>query len=97
MITHPAGFNGARPSHPGRGGPPIRSTSVDSGMGPNPNAGRPFPPQHRNNAPYSLLQQQQQQGMMGTHTGMANQAAMANPGQAGKPKDTVVIFIQYKR
>lgn len=53
-------------------------------MGPNPNAGRPFPPQHRNNTPYSLLQQQQQQqGMMGTHTGMANQAAMANPGQAG--------------
>lgn len=55
-------------------------------MGPNINAGRPFPPQHRNNAtPYSLLQQQQQQqqGMMGTHAGMANQAAMANPGQAG--------------
>lgn len=52
----------------------------------NPNAvsGRPFPPQHRNNAPYSLLQQQQQ-GMMGTHTGLANQVAMASPGQPGHP------------
>ncbi|XP_070701171.1 nuclear receptor coactivator 2-like [Pempheris klunzingeri] len=79
-IGPATGFNGARPGQPGRGAPPVRSTSLDSGMGPNPNAGRPFPPQHRNNGPYSLLQQQQQQGMMGTHAGMANQAAMANPG-----------------
>ncbi|XP_035526242.1 nuclear receptor coactivator 2-like isoform X2 [Morone saxatilis] len=76
----PAGFNSARPGQPGRGAPPARSASLDGSMGPNPNAGRPFPPQHRNNGPYSLLQQQQQQGMMGTHAGMANQAAMANPG-----------------
>lgn len=81
VFFFPAGFNGARPGQPGRGAPPVRSTSLDSSMGPNPNAGRPFPPQHRNNGPYSLLQQQQQQGMMGTHPGMANQAAMANPGQ----------------
>ncbi|XP_070774696.1 nuclear receptor coactivator 2-like [Enoplosus armatus] len=79
-ISPATGFNGARPGQPGRGAPPVRSTSLDSSMGPNPNAGRPFPPQHRNNGPYSLLQQQQQQGMMGTHAGMANQAAMVNPG-----------------
>lgn len=83
LIFPSAGFNGARPGQPGRGAPPVRSASLESSMGPNPNAGRPFPPQHRNNNPY-LLQQQQQQGMMGTHTGMTNQAAMANPGQAGK-------------
>lgn len=90
-ITHkinknfflPAGFNGARPGQPGRGAAPVRSTSLDGSMGPNPNAGRPFPPQHRNNGPYSILQQQQQ-GMMGSHAGMANQAAMANPGQTGE-------------
>ncbi|CAJ1072991.1 nuclear receptor coactivator 2-like isoform X1 [Xyrichtys novacula] len=77
----PAGFNSARPGQPGRAPPPVRSASLDGSMGPNPNTGRPFPPQHRTNAPYSLLQhQQQQQGMMGTHTGMANQAGMANPG-----------------
>uniref|UniRef100_A0A671Z1R2 Nuclear receptor coactivator 2 n=1 Tax=Sparus aurata TaxID=8175 RepID=A0A671Z1R2_SPAAU len=70
------GFNSARPGQPGRGAPPVRSASLDGSMGPNPNAARPFPPQHRNNNPYSLLQQQQ--SMMGTHAGMANQAAMAN-------------------
>ncbi|XP_028448805.1 nuclear receptor coactivator 2 isoform X4 [Perca flavescens] len=83
-INPATGLNGARPGQPGRGAPPVRSTSLDSSMGPNPNTGRPFPPQHRNNGPYSLLQQQQpqqqQQGMMGTHAGMAKQAAMANPG-----------------
>nr|XP_020468110.1 nuclear receptor coactivator 2-like [Monopterus albus] len=73
----PLGFNGARLGQPGRGAPPVRTMSLDSTMVPNPNATRPFPPQHRNNSPYSLLQQQ---GMMGTHAGMANQAAMVNPG-----------------
>ncbi|KAF7648318.1 hypothetical protein LDENG_00158640 [Lucifuga dentata] len=71
-------FNGSRPGPPGRGAPPVRSTSLDSSMGLNPNATRPLPPQHRNN--FSLLQQQQQQGMMGSHTGMNSQAAMANAG-----------------
>ncbi|XP_028283353.1 nuclear receptor coactivator 2-like isoform X2 [Parambassis ranga] len=74
----PASFNGARPGHPGQAAPPIRTMSLDGSMGPSPNATRPFPPQHRHNGPYALMQQQQQQGMMGTHTGMANQAAMAN-------------------
>uniref|UniRef100_UPI0037E8871D nuclear receptor coactivator 2-like n=1 Tax=Semicossyphus pulcher TaxID=241346 RepID=UPI0037E8871D len=75
------GFNVARPGQPGRAAPPVRSTSLDGSIGPSPNAGRPFPPQHRNNSPYSLLQQQQQQqSMMGTHAGMANQAGVANPG-----------------
>ncbi|XP_026230550.1 nuclear receptor coactivator 2-like isoform X2 [Anabas testudineus] len=75
----PAGFNGVRPGQPGRGAPPVRSMSLDSSMVPSPT--RPFPSQHRNNSPYSLLQQQQQQqGMMGTHAGMTNPTAMANPG-----------------
>nr|XP_046264837.1 nuclear receptor coactivator 2-like isoform X2 [Scatophagus argus] len=73
----PASFSGARPGQPGRGAPPVRTTSLDSSMAPNSSAGRPFPPQHRSNGPYSLLQQQQQ-GMMGAHA-MANQAAMASP------------------
>ncbi|XP_067462780.1 nuclear receptor coactivator 2-like isoform X2 [Thunnus thynnus] len=73
----PAGFNGVRPNQPVRGAP-VRSMSLDGSMGPNPNAARPFPPQHRNNSPYPLLQQHQ--SMMGTHTSMANQAAMANAG-----------------
>ncbi|XP_078143655.1 nuclear receptor coactivator 2-like [Centroberyx gerrardi] len=76
----PAHFNGARLVHPGRGAPPARSVSLDGSLGPNPNTARPFPPQHRHNGPYSLLQQQQQQGMMGTHGGMPSQAAMANAG-----------------
>lgn len=58
----------------------MRIASLDSSVGPN--GSRPFPPQHRNNGPYSLLQQ----GMMGTHAGMANQAAMANAGQEGEDK-----------
>lgn len=94
LVFLPAGFNGPRPGQPGRGGLPGRSMSLDNNMGPNPNpnATRPFPPQHRNNAPYSLLQQQpQQQGMMGSHAGMANQAAMANAGKTGKEIEMVTF------
>ncbi|KAM4604782.1 LOW QUALITY PROTEIN: nuclear receptor coactivator 2-like [Polymixia lowei] len=72
----PAHFNGARLTQPARGVPPARTVSLESSMGPG--AARHLPPQHRNNGPYSLLQQQQ--GMMGTHGGVANQAAMANAG-----------------
>lgn len=82
-IGPATGFNGPRPSHPVQGGPPIRSMSLDSSMGPSPHTNRPFPPQHRNSSPYHLMQQQQQQGMMGPHVGMANQAAMANTGMRG--------------
>ncbi|KAM4728624.1 nuclear receptor coactivator 2-like isoform 3-T6 [Anableps anableps] len=71
-----ASFNGVRPGQPGQGAPPGRSMSLDSSMGSSPT--RPFPPQHRNNGPYSL----QQQGMMGVHTSM-NQAAAANTGLRG--------------
>ncbi|XP_060899494.1 nuclear receptor coactivator 2-like isoform X2 [Labrus mixtus] len=78
-----ASFNGARPGQPGRGAPPVRSASLDGSIGPNPNAGRPFPPQHRNNAPYSLLQHQQQQGMMGAHAGMANPGMLSNGSMRG--------------
>uniref|UniRef100_A0A667YHB7 Nuclear receptor coactivator n=1 Tax=Myripristis murdjan TaxID=586833 RepID=A0A667YHB7_9TELE len=78
----PADLNGVRLGHPGRGGPPVRSVSLDGTLGPNHAAARPFTQQHRSSGPYSLLQQQQQQqhGMMGSHGGMANQAAMANAG-----------------
>ncbi|XP_037315050.2 nuclear receptor coactivator 2-like isoform X2 [Pungitius pungitius] len=69
-----AGFNSARPGQPGRGPAPVRMASLDGGVGPN--GSRPFPPQHRNNGPYSLMQQ----GMMGNNAGMANQAGMANAG-----------------
>lgn len=64
-----------------------------------PGAARPFPPQHRNNGPYSLMQQQQQQhqGMMGTHTGMVNQAAMANTGKAEENTDTTFLFNHKKQ
>lgn len=72
----PAGFNGARPDHPGQGAPPVRSMSLDSSMGSSPT--RPFPHHHRNNGPYSLLQQQ---GMMGTHPGMTSQAGVVNAGK----------------
>uniref|UniRef100_A0A3B5RC01 Nuclear receptor coactivator 2 n=1 Tax=Xiphophorus maculatus TaxID=8083 RepID=A0A3B5RC01_XIPMA len=72
-IGAAASFNGVRPGQAGQGAPPGRSMSLDSSMGSSPT--RPFPPQHRNNGPYSL----QQQGMMGTHTSM-NQAAVTNTG-----------------
>uniref|UniRef100_A0A3Q3M7M6 Nuclear receptor coactivator 2 n=1 Tax=Mastacembelus armatus TaxID=205130 RepID=A0A3Q3M7M6_9TELE len=85
-LVFPAGFNNARLGQPGRGPPAVRSMSMESSVVPNPSPTRPFPPQHRNSGPYSLpqQQQQQQQGMMGAHTGMANQAAMPNPGQSEK-------------
>ncbi|XP_053186784.1 nuclear receptor coactivator 2-like [Scomber japonicus] len=78
----PAGFNGARPNQPIRAAPPVRSMSLDGGMGPNHNAARPFPPQHRNNSPYTLMQQHQ--SMMGNHACMPNQAAMANAGMMSR-------------
>lgn len=70
-----AGFNGARAEQ--QGAPPVRSLSLDSSMGTSPT--RPFPPHHRHNAPYTLLQQQ---GMMGTHPNLANQAGAANTGRS---------------
>ncbi|KAK2822840.1 hypothetical protein Q5P01_022905 [Channa striata] len=74
----PAGFAAVRAAQPSRGAPPVRSMSLEGGMVPSPT--RPFPsPQHRTTGPYNLLQQQQQQGMMGTHAGMVNQAAVTNP------------------
>lgn len=35
----------------------------------------------RATSPYTVMQQQQQQGMVGNHTMMANQAAMVNTGE----------------
>ncbi|XP_072220767.1 nuclear receptor coactivator 2-like isoform X3 [Leuresthes tenuis] len=74
----PASFNGARPV---QGAPPVRSMSLDGSLGPSP--ARPFPPQHRNSSPYTFLQQQQQQSMMGTHSSMTSKAPMANTGIRG--------------
>ncbi|XP_017285058.1 nuclear receptor coactivator 2 isoform X2 [Kryptolebias marmoratus] len=73
----PASFNSARAEQPCQGAPPVRSMTLDSSMGTSPT--RPFPPQHRNNGPYLL----QQQGMMGTHPAMTNQAGVANTGIRG--------------
>uniref|UniRef100_A0A1A8F558 Nuclear receptor coactivator n=1 Tax=Nothobranchius korthausae TaxID=1143690 RepID=A0A1A8F558_9TELE len=72
----PASFNGARLEQPSQGAPPVRSMSLDGSMGTS--LTRSLPPQHRNKAPYSLLQQQQ--GMMGSHGMMPNQAGMLNAG-----------------
>ncbi|XP_056148993.1 nuclear receptor coactivator 2-like [Lampris incognitus] len=71
----PANFNGVRLNQPVRSGPPVRNMSLDGGMGPT--LTRPFPPQHRSNGPYSLLQQQQQQSMMATQGGMANSGMLS--------------------
>ncbi|XP_054623992.1 nuclear receptor coactivator 2-like [Dunckerocampus dactyliophorus] len=72
----PSTAGGTRPGHPVRGAPPARSVSLDGAMGPGPS--RSLLPQHRNNNPYSLPQQQ---GMMGSYAGTANnQNAMLGGG-----------------
>ncbi|XP_061587937.1 nuclear receptor coactivator 2-like isoform X2 [Cololabis saira] len=75
--TGAASFSSVRPSQSSQCAPPLRSVSLDGTMGP-----RPLLPQHRNNSPYSILQQQQQ-GLMGTHAVMTNHAVMANTGIRG--------------
>uniref|UniRef100_A0A1A8M8I8 Nuclear receptor coactivator n=2 Tax=Nothobranchius pienaari TaxID=704102 RepID=A0A1A8M8I8_9TELE len=72
----PAGFGGVRQGPPGRG-LPVRSVSLDMNMSPQ------HPPLQyplRASSPYTLMQQQQQQGMMGSHGMMPNQAGMLNAG-----------------
>ncbi|XP_034038762.1 nuclear receptor coactivator 2-like isoform X3 [Thalassophryne amazonica] len=69
-------FHVARLGQQSQAAPPVRSLSLDSSAGTNPSTPRPFLSSHRNNSPFSLLQQ----GIMAIHTGMTNQTAMASAG-----------------
>nr|XP_057925446.1 nuclear receptor coactivator 2-like isoform X2 [Doryrhamphus excisus] len=76
QLAFPSTAGGTRADPPPQGAPPARSLSLDGAMAPGP--ARPLPTQHRNN-PYSLLQQQQ--GMVGSYAGTANnQHAMLGGG-----------------
>lgn len=71
-----ADFGGVRPGQPGRG-LPVRSVSLDMNVSPQqPSLQYPI----RATSPYTLIQQQQQQGMVGSHGMMANQATMVSTG-----------------
>ncbi|XP_029384750.1 nuclear receptor coactivator 2 isoform X6 [Echeneis naucrates] len=72
----PTNFVGVRPGQPARG-MPVRSVSLDMNASPQqPSLQYPI----RTSSPYTLLQQQQQQGMVGSHGMMTNQAGMVNTG-----------------
>ncbi|XP_056155377.1 nuclear receptor coactivator 2 [Lampris incognitus] len=75
----PANF-GVRPGQPGRG-LPVRSVSLDMNVSPQqPSLQYPM----RATSPYTLMQQQQQQqGIVGNHGMMSNQAGMVNTGLMG--------------
>uniref|UniRef100_A0A3Q1IA21 Nuclear receptor coactivator n=1 Tax=Anabas testudineus TaxID=64144 RepID=A0A3Q1IA21_ANATE len=69
-------FGGVRPGQPGRT-LPARSVSLDMNVSPQqPSLQYPI----RATSPYTIMQQQQQQGMVGSHGMMANQAGMVNTG-----------------
>ncbi|XP_061877249.1 nuclear receptor coactivator 2 isoform X2 [Entelurus aequoreus] len=71
----PTNFGGIRPGQPGRV-VPVRSVSLDI------NASPQYP--MRTTSPYALVQQQQsQQGMVGGHGMMANQANLVSTGLMG--------------
>uniref|UniRef100_A0A3B4EW99 Nuclear receptor coactivator n=1 Tax=Pundamilia nyererei TaxID=303518 RepID=A0A3B4EW99_9CICH len=71
-------FGGVRPGQPGRG-LSVRSVSLDVNMSPQqPSLQYPI----RTTSPYTVMQQQQQQGMVGNHGMMGNQAAMVNAGRS---------------
>lgn len=76
-LFRPIDFGGVRPGQPGRG-LPVRSVSLDMNVSPQqPSLQYPI----RATSPYALMQQQQQQqGMVGNHNMMANQAGMVNAG-----------------
>ncbi|KAG7526680.1 nuclear receptor coactivator 2 isoform X3 [Solea senegalensis] len=73
----PTNFVGVRPNQPGRG-LPVRSLSLDMNASPQQQSPLQYP--IRSTSPYTLLQQQQQQGMVGGHSMMANQASLVNAG-----------------
>ncbi|KAK2859437.1 hypothetical protein Q5P01_004057 [Channa striata] len=70
----PTNFGGVRPGQPGRG-LPARSVSLDMNVSPQPPSLQ-YP--IRATSPYTVMQQQLQQGMAGSHGMMANQAGMVN-------------------
>ncbi|XP_053198712.1 nuclear receptor coactivator 2 [Scomber japonicus] len=75
----PTNFGNVRPGQPGRG-LPVRSVSLDMNVSPQqPSLQYPM----RATSPYTLMQQQQQQGMVGNHNMMANQASMVSTGHMG--------------
>ncbi|XP_039982839.1 nuclear receptor coactivator 2 isoform X4 [Xiphias gladius] len=72
----PTNFGSVRPGQPARG-LPVRSLSLDMNVSPQqPSLQYPI----RATSPYTLMQQQQQQTMVGSHSMMANQAGMVNTG-----------------
>uniref|UniRef100_A0A667YJ02 Nuclear receptor coactivator n=1 Tax=Myripristis murdjan TaxID=586833 RepID=A0A667YJ02_9TELE len=73
-------FSGVRPGQPGRS-LPVRSVSLDMNMSPQqPSLQYPM----RATSPYTLMQQQQQQqGMVGGHGMIANQANVVSTGECG--------------
>uniref|UniRef100_A0AAQ4PS65 Nuclear receptor coactivator 2 n=1 Tax=Gasterosteus aculeatus aculeatus TaxID=481459 RepID=A0AAQ4PS65_GASAC len=72
----PTNFAGVRPGQPGRG-LPVRSVSLDMNVSPQPPSLQ-YP--IRATSPYTLMQQQQQHGMVGGHGMMAHQAGMVGAG-----------------
>ncbi|XP_035474587.2 nuclear receptor coactivator 2 isoform X4 [Scophthalmus maximus] len=72
----PTNFGVVRPGQPVRG-LPVRSVSLEMNVSPQPPTLQ-YP--IRATSPYTLMQQQQQQGMVGSHGMMANQAGMVNAG-----------------
>uniref|UniRef100_A0A8C6LN01 Nuclear receptor coactivator 2 n=1 Tax=Nothobranchius furzeri TaxID=105023 RepID=A0A8C6LN01_NOTFU len=86
-----SGFGGVRQGPPGRG-LPVRSVSLDMNMSPQ------HPPLQyplRASSPYTLMQQQQQQGMMGSHGMMPNQAGMLNAGGCYDLIVLKIFFLQH--
>ncbi|KAL2085169.1 hypothetical protein ACEWY4_018489 [Coilia grayii] len=75
-----ANFVGVRPAQPGRA-PPMRSMSLEMSMAAKGAPQGQFAAALRNSSPYAIMQQQQ--GMMGNHAVMGNQAGMVNPGVLG--------------
>lgn len=78
----PANFGAVRPNQPGRG-LPVRSLSLDMNASPQqPSLQYPL----RTTSPYTHMQQQQQQGMMGGHNMIPNQAGMVGTGLTSGPR-----------
>lgn len=85
-----ADFGGVRPGQPGRG-LPVRSVSLDMNVSPQqPSLQYPI----RASSPYTLIQQQQQQqqGMVGSHSMMANQAGMVSTGGCNSHAFAVTVY-----
>uniref|UniRef100_A0A8C9YWM2 Nuclear receptor coactivator n=1 Tax=Sander lucioperca TaxID=283035 RepID=A0A8C9YWM2_SANLU len=80
-------FAGVRPGQPGRG-LPVRSVSLDMNVSPQ-QSSLQYP--IRATSPYTLMQQQQQQGMVGSHSMMANQVGIVNTGGSQPDMDIGMV------